>query len=465
MAVFSRNATTGALTFVEAQRDGVAGVDGLGGAWALAISPDGAHVYVSGRYDAAVAAFSRNATTGALGFVEAHRDGIGGVDGLSGAWSVAVSPDGRYVYVDGSTDDALAVFSRNATTGGLTFVEAQRDGVDGVNGLGGAGGVAASPDGAHVYVGGVADNAVALFRTKDLRVLGLDPFKCYKAQAADTSPPFGKRDVTLVDRFASHVATVVRPQSFCSPANQDGAGVSDPETHLEGYTMAPAAPRAQPAVTTTVGVVNLFGEIFIAARQQDHLVVPSAKDLQSPPLPPAAGSHSVDHYQCYDLRIVKTKLCAAEAPQNPLASCRQEEDCGGVGGATGFCFSPPAFVRGVAVVVEDQFAPPRTFALKRPTAFCTPVNADGGGIKNPDIHLLCYQLTQTRRRCADAAPQHPGASCNNEQDCGGEQGTTALCVQQQKFQRIVSVQTNNDFGPGAVDLIKEAELCVPSVIE
>jgi len=36
------------LTFVEFQQDGVAGVDGINGAFDVAVSPDGKHVYVTG---------------------------------------------------------------------------------------------------------------------------------------------------------------------------------------------------------------------------------------------------------------------------------------------------------------------------------------------------------------------------------------------------------------------------------
>jgi len=100
------------LRFVEVQKDGVAGVDGLDRAISVAVSPDGGHVYVTGNLDNAVAVFARDATTGALTFAEVQRNGIGGVDGLDRANSVAVSPDGRHLYVTGGDSDAVAVFQR-----------------------------------------------------------------------------------------------------------------------------------------------------------------------------------------------------------------------------------------------------------------------------------------------------------------------------------------------------------------
>jgi DNA-binding beta-propeller fold protein YncE len=80
----------------------------------VTVSPDGKHVYVPGFDDDAVAVFSRDATTGALTFVEFKQDGVGGVDGLNGAVFVAVSPDGKCVYVTGFNDNAVAVFSSSA---------------------------------------------------------------------------------------------------------------------------------------------------------------------------------------------------------------------------------------------------------------------------------------------------------------------------------------------------------------
>ncbi len=154
---------TGELNFVEFLRDGVGGVDGLNGARSVTVSGDGAHVYAAGSNDNAVAVFARDVITGKLNFVEVLKDGVDGVDGLGSACSVIVSSDGAHVYVAGYSDDAVAVFARDAATGQLSFIEAVKDGVGGVDGLNGAQSVTVSGDGAHVYVAGYSDDAVTVF--------------------------------------------------------------------------------------------------------------------------------------------------------------------------------------------------------------------------------------------------------------------------------------------------------------
>ena len=111
--MFYRNSLTGALTYVEMQKDGVGGVDGLNNPRSVRVSPDGNHVYATGYLDDAVAVFSRNSSTGALTYLEMQKDGLNGVDGLDGAYSVMLRPDGNQVYATGKSDHAVAVFSRD----------------------------------------------------------------------------------------------------------------------------------------------------------------------------------------------------------------------------------------------------------------------------------------------------------------------------------------------------------------
>ncbi len=51
----------------------------------------------------------------------------GTLDGLNDPFGLAISPDGRHVYVSGGGDNAIAAFSRNQSTGVLTFVGCLED--------------------------------------------------------------------------------------------------------------------------------------------------------------------------------------------------------------------------------------------------------------------------------------------------------------------------------------------------
>jgi len=153
-------ASESALTFVQVQRDGMNGLT----PWGLAVTPDGSHVYAALQSDG-IAVHERSPVTGELSFVEVKRNGINGVRGVGGAFDVDVSPDGAHVYSAAAGDDAIAVFSRDPKTGSLAFEQAIEDGVNGIEGLEGAISVAVSPDGAHVYtVASVAGNALVFSR-------------------------------------------------------------------------------------------------------------------------------------------------------------------------------------------------------------------------------------------------------------------------------------------------------------
>ena len=93
----------------------------------VAVSPDDRHVYVASYGSDAVALFARDTRTGSLEQLNGRRGCIGhrGVGpcstgrALGGAAAVAVSPDGRNVYVAAAGSRALTVFTRNRRTGTL----------------------------------------------------------------------------------------------------------------------------------------------------------------------------------------------------------------------------------------------------------------------------------------------------------------------------------------------------------
>lgn len=161
-------AADGTLTLLERERqgfddltDGGDPVQGMFGAIAVAVSPDGKHVYVAGGFDDAIAIFDREPSTGRLSYSGAVFNSDVDVDGLDGVGGIAVSGDGENVYAAGRVDNSLVVFSRDQISGDLEFLEAEVDGVAGVNALEQPRGVAVHGD--HVYVSAYDDNAVSVF--------------------------------------------------------------------------------------------------------------------------------------------------------------------------------------------------------------------------------------------------------------------------------------------------------------
>jgi DNA-binding beta-propeller fold protein YncE len=150
------------------------------GSRAIALSPDGEHVYVASSKSDAIAIFTRSARTGALGqgagpagcVAAKSAHGCGPALGLNEPNSVAVSPDGRSVYATSRAGNSVTSFRRNPKSGALRQLSPARSGcISGLAIPGCTAGralvapdvVVVSPDGRNVYVGSFFGNSVAAF--------------------------------------------------------------------------------------------------------------------------------------------------------------------------------------------------------------------------------------------------------------------------------------------------------------
>lgn len=162
LTVLSRDPKTGKIAVKQVLKNGVGGTEGLQGAFSVACSPDGRFVYTSsGRFrgKTALSTFKRSAG-GALAFVESLTD----LAGFQGGNEIVVSPDGKHVYVCGSKSSSMAVLKRDPKSGRLTPLQTLKNKVDGK--LGSVGGQAISPDGRFLYAAAEADGAISVYERK-----------------------------------------------------------------------------------------------------------------------------------------------------------------------------------------------------------------------------------------------------------------------------------------------------------
>ncbi|HXT50593.1 MAG TPA: beta-propeller fold lactonase family protein, partial [Thermoanaerobaculia bacterium] len=247
VTTYARNTTSGALTFVQSVRDNTAaGGNSLNSPTSTVTSPDGAYVYATASGDNAITRFTRDTviTFGRLLSPTPLVDNGGSVDGLSGVAWAAMSPDGKHVYTAAPNDNAIGVFSRNAGTGALTYVEKQQNGTGPVVGLLGARGVAVTPDGSYVLSAASTSNAVALF--------GRDPGtgKLSFVESA-TSSLGGARSIaispapTASDKVCAYVAasTAGRVEGFCLGATDFGDAPNNGTSLRYPTTVAQAGAR------------------------------------------------------------------------------------------------------------------------------------------------------------------------------------------------------------------------------
>jgi DNA-binding beta-propeller fold protein YncE len=141
---------------------------------AVTVSPDGRSVYVASSDSDSITTFKRKATgalkyRGCIADRRAHGCGKPKHDSLGGAFDVAVSPDGKSVYAVSLDADSITRFDRSSN-GSLRykscFANARAHGCRELkhDSLGGADAVAVSPDGKSVYVTALGGDSITRFK-------------------------------------------------------------------------------------------------------------------------------------------------------------------------------------------------------------------------------------------------------------------------------------------------------------
>ena len=155
-------------------QDNQFGVDGLGGARVAELTPDGTQLLVTSADDNSLAIFNV-ASDFQLTFNRVFINNST-VDGLNGATSLVLSPDGRRAYVVSFYDSALAIFEQDEQ-GNYQFLQAIRDGLPYEEvfsedelvklkdklGLLGAYDIAITNDNRQLFVASVVSNAISIF--------------------------------------------------------------------------------------------------------------------------------------------------------------------------------------------------------------------------------------------------------------------------------------------------------------
>ena len=215
---------------------------------------------------------------------------------------------------------------------------------------------------------------------------------------SDSDKKSGKIKVFLQDQFGSGTYRVEKAVALLNPADKNGEGIGDRETHLTGYSVK------GPKFKKVKGVIveDQFGQLTLTVKKPDRLLVPSAKSLGPDPLPePDNQTHFVDHFLCYTVDNNSDSDSDSDSNQGSFPT----------------------------VSVEDQFGA-KSFRVMRPERLCTPVDKEGEGIKKSENHLMCYRVKPAR-----GEPRH---------------------------RRVKGVLLSNQFGVIGVDTIKERELCLPA---
>jgi hypothetical protein len=270
----------------------------------------------------------------------------------------------------------------------------------------------------------------------------IEHFMLYKTKANAGSPkliPFAP--VELADEFGSSSYGVSKTGLLGLPAEVNGAGVVDADTHLREFKVK-TVKGAAPVATQHVQIANQCNALRLEVSKPGALLVPAGKSLTSLPPAPGLGDHQLDHYLCYKAKV-QTKLPDGTAL--------------------------PKFPKGMQLDVADQFQT-RRYDLVKITRFCSPVDTSGepvllsgpnagqpfpippSTIRHATDHLVCYQAKLASKHIAQT-----GCGATRPGDTG-----TAIVPKQPKHTPVSPIFVNDELAPEELASVQEAELCVPS---
>ena len=204
--------------------------------------------------------------------------------------------------------------------------------------------------------GGFDPSALQVRGTLSYDEAVMDHFLLYNVKTTKGTLAFQELAVNLADQFEVGDFTVSRVKRLGNPADKNGEGISDPDTHLVGYRIKRDKGEPEHTPVTGITVTNQFSSLSVDTVIPKLLLVPSAKDLEDPVAP--LGAPGTDHFKCYEVQITE---------------------------------GTPAFVP-TQVTVVDQFDQSKLYDVLQPVLLCNPVDKNGEGIANSDDHLVCYEV-------------------------------------------------------------------------
>jgi 6-phosphogluconolactonase (cycloisomerase 2 family) len=138
----------------------------------MTMSVDGRQLFVALQYTNAFSIFDRDTATGRIRFRQEIAADSKSTQYLLRINGLILSPDGTLVVVNTTRPYGLTLFSRDPNTGNIAYLKSILKGEDGLDGMTEPEAMVMSPDGRHLYVASVEDNSISIFQ--DDAVVGID---------------------------------------------------------------------------------------------------------------------------------------------------------------------------------------------------------------------------------------------------------------------------------------------------